>query len=165
LSWCEVGRIDSEAGEAAVEGMAAGEAELGGGGVFEYGTCDVLQHASIEEGGEGSVEKDGEGGGGLLEKETVGEVFRGSTSQSENGIAEGECRGQGSGFKAAEVGFAVTLEELGNGSVGARLEMSIEVEEVPLQASREEAADGGFAGSHEAGENEASKVRGDGRGR
>lgn len=71
----EVGGVDSEVGEAAVEGVTLGEAELGGGGVFEDGTGDVLEHAAVEEGGEGSVEEDGEGSGGLLEQEAVGEVF------------------------------------------------------------------------------------------
>jgi hypothetical protein len=56
------------------------EALLGGGGVGEYRSGYVLQHATVEEGGEGGVEEDGEGGGGLFEKETVGEFFGGSAA-------------------------------------------------------------------------------------
>src|SRR6202000_2793233 len=73
-----VGGGDGQARHAAVEGMAALEAELGGGGVCEDGAGDVLQHAAVEEGGEGGVEEDGEGGGSLLEEEAIGEVFGGS---------------------------------------------------------------------------------------
>jgi len=58
----------------------------------------------------------------------------------------------------------VTLEELGDGGSGAVLEMGVEVEEVPAEALGEEAADGGLAGAHEAGEDETFKVRRDGDG-
>ena len=93
MDWCLVGGDDGEAGEAAVERVAAFEAELGGGGVGEDWAGDVLQHASVEEGWEGCVEEDGEGAGGLLEEEAVGEVFRGSATEGEDGVGAGEGRG------------------------------------------------------------------------
>src|ERR1700733_10628156 len=102
--------------------MAALEAELGGGGVCEDGARDLLKHAAVEEGGEGGVEEDGEGGGGLLEEEAVGEVFGGSAAEGEDDVAVAEGRGEGSGFEAAEAGFAVLLEELRDGGVGAGFE-------------------------------------------
>ncbi len=106
----EVGGVDGEIGEAAVEGMAFLEAKLGGGGVGEDGAGYVLQHAAVEEGGEGGVEEDGEGGGCLLEEEAVGEFFRGAAAEGEDGVVLAEGGGEGGGFEAAEVGFAVALE-------------------------------------------------------
>ena len=157
-----VGGGDGEVGQAAVEGVAFGEALLGGGRVSEDGAGDVLEHAAIEEGGEGGVEEDGEGGGGLLEEEAVGELFGCATAEGEDGVVVAEGGGEGGGFEAAEVGFAVALEELGDGGSGAGFEVGVEVEEVPVEAGGEEAADGGFACSHESGEDEAAEVGGDG---
>ncbi len=71
-------------------------------------------------------------------------------------MAEGG--GEGGGFEAAEVGFAMALEELGDGGVGAGFEVGVEIEEGPVEAGGEEAADGGLACSHEAGEDEAAEV-------
>jgi len=158
LSWGLVGGGDREASHAAVEGVATLEAELGGGGIFEDGARDVLQYAAVEEGGEGRVEEDGEGGGSLLEEEAVGEVFGGSTAEGEDDVVVPEGRGEGGGFEAAEAGFAVLLEELGDSGVGAGLEVGVEVEEVPADAGGEEAADGGLACSHEAGEDETFEM-------
>ena len=84
------GGVDGEVGEAAVEGMALVEAKLGGGGIGEDWTGDVLQHAAVEEGGEGSVEEDGEGGGSLFEEETVGELFGGASAEGEDGVVVAE---------------------------------------------------------------------------
>src|ERR1700677_1128168 len=144
--------------------MAVGEAKLGGGGVFEDRTGDVLQHAAVEESGEGRVEKDGEGAGGLLEEETVGKLFGGSTAEGQDGVRAAKGRGERGGFEAAEVGFAVAGEELGYSGAGASFEVGIEVEEVPLEAGGDEAADGGLARSHEAGEGETTEVCRDDRG-
>ena len=160
---CLVGGDDGEACEAAVERVAAFEAELSGGGVGEDGSGDVLQHASVVEGGEGGVEEDGEGAGGLLEEETVGEVFRGATAEGEDGVGAGEGRGEGGGFEAAEAGFALLGEELGDGGAGAGFEVGVEVEEVPVEAVGEETADGGFACAHETGEDETFEVGRDDR--
>src|SRR5882757_1664281 len=121
----------------------------------------MLKHAAVEEGGEGSVEEDGEGGGGLFEEEAVGEFFRGSAAEGEDGVVLAEGGGEGGGFEAAEVGLAVALEELGDGGSGSGLEVGVEVEEAPVETGGEEAADGGLACSHEAGEDEAAEVRGD----
>jgi len=152
--------FEGEVGEAAVEGMALLESELGCGGVFEDRAGYVLEHAAIEEGGEWGVEEDGEGGGGLLEEETVGELFGGSTAEGEDGAVATEGGGEGRGFEAAEVGLAVALEELGNGGSGAGFEVRVEVEELPVESVGEETAYGGLACSHEAGEDEAAEVCG-----
>jgi len=52
----------------------------------------------------------------------------------------------------------VLFEELGDGGVGAGFEVGVEVEEVPADAGGEEAADGGLACPHEAGEDETFEV-------
>ena len=74
----------------------------------------------------------------------------------------GEGGGEGGGFEAAEAGFAVEGEDLGDGGSGALLEVGVEIEEAPAEAGGEEASDGGFACSHEAGEDQALEVGGDG---
>ncbi len=94
----------------------------------------------------------------MFEEEAVGEVFGGSAAEGEDGVAEGEGGGEGGGLEAAEAGFAVEFEELGDGGVGAGFEVGVEVEEVPVEAGGEEVADGGLARSHEAGEDEAFEV-------
>jgi hypothetical protein len=58
----------------------------------------------------------------------------------------------------------VALEELRNGGSGAGFEVSVEVEDLPVETGGEEAANGGFACSHEAGEDEAAEMCGDGMG-
>ena len=68
--------------------------------------------------------------------------------------------GEGLRLKLAEVGFAVGGEDGGDGEAGAGLDVGVEVEELPAEAGGEQAADGGFAGAHEAGEDEAAKVGG-----
>lgn len=161
----QVCRVDGKAGETAIEGVATVEAELGCGRVFEDRAGDVLQHAAVEEGGEGSVKEDGEGAGSLLEKEAVGKVFGGSSAEGQDGIGEAEGGDEGGGLEAAETGFTVIAEELGYGGAGALLEVGVEVEEVPVEARGKEAADGGFAGPHEAGQDQTFEMLRDGGGR
>jgi hypothetical protein len=55
-------------------------------------------------------------------------------------------------------------EDGGDGEAGARLDVGVEVEEVPVEAGGEQAADGGLAGAHESGEDKAAEMRGLGRG-
>jgi len=143
--------------------MAAREAELGRRGIFQNRAGDVLQHAAVEEGGEGCVEEDGEGGGGLLDEEAVGELLGCAAAQREDSVVAGEGGGEGGGLKAAETSLAVALEELGDGGSGAVLQVGVDVEEGPADACGEDAADGGLARSHEAGEDDAAKMRRDGR--
>ena len=46
-------------------------------------------------------------------------------------------------------------EDLGDGAVVAGFDLVVEIEEAPAEALGEERADGGFAGAHEAGEDDA----------
>ena len=78
--------------------MAGGEAGLGGGGVGEDGAggcgiAEVLEHAAVEEGGEGCVEEDGEGGRGLFEEEAVGQALGGASAEGDYGGPMGEGGG------------------------------------------------------------------------
>jgi len=162
-------------GEAAIDGLAGEEALLGGGGVGEIGAglrrgcgraeVEGLDHAAVVERGKGRIEKDGCGGRGLLEQEAVGEGFGGATAEGEDDVVAAERGGKCLRFKLTEAGFAVRGEDGWDGHVGAGLDVSVEVEEVPAEAVGEQAADGGLAGAHEAGEDEAAKVgrRGGGR--
>jgi hypothetical protein len=137
-----VGGVNGEVGEAAVEGVAFLEALLGCGGVCEDGAGYVLEHAAVKEGGEGCIEEDGEGGGGLLEEEAVGQLFGGSAAEGEDGVVAAEGGGEGGGFEAAEVGFTMALEELGDGGSRAGFEVSVKVKELPIEAGGEETAYG-----------------------
>ena len=56
--------------------------------------------------------------------------------------------------------LAVGGEDGGDAEAGAGLDGGVEVEEVPAEAIGEQAADGGLAGAHESGENEAVEVCG-----
>src|SRR5665213_3619479 len=57
----------------------------------------------------------------------------------------------------AEVGFAALGENLGDGAVVAEFDLVIEIEEAPSEPVRDDRADGGLAGAHETGEDEAVK--------
>ena len=145
---------------------AAGSARLGRAAARRARRCagvDGLQHAAVEEGGEGRVEEDGGGGGGLLEQQAVGEGLGCASAEGEDDVAAAERRGEGLGLELAEVGFAVGGEDGGDGEAGAGLDEGVEVEELPAEAGGEQAADGGLAGAHEAGEDDAAEVGGDGR--
>jgi hypothetical protein len=68
--------------------------------------------------------------------------------------------GEGLGFELAEVALAVGGEDGRDGEAGAGLDEGVEVEEVPAEAGGEQAAYGGLAGAHEAGEDEAAEMGG-----
>ncbi len=116
-----------------------------------------LAGAAGGEGLEGSGEVDDGGVGGLLEEEAVAELFGGSSSEGEDDVALAEEGGEGGGLEVAEVGFAVLGEDLGDGAVVAGFDLVVEIEEAPAEALGEERAGGGFAGAHEAGEDDAMR--------
>src|SRR5690625_3091379 len=53
-----------------------------------------------------------------------------------------------------EGSFAMSLNAVGAGASGGRLDLVVRVEKAPTEARRETAADAGFAGAHEAHEDE-----------
>ena len=145
--------------EAEIEGVAALEASLGFKGRGEDGTDvigggDGLEHATIEEDGKGGLEVEDHSAGSLLEQEPICKLLGGASAEGQDRACPGEGVGEGRGFHAAEMSFAVAGEELGNGGAGAGFDVLIEVEEVPAQGSGEQPADGGFAGSHKADEDD-----------
>jgi hypothetical protein len=166
----EVGGGDGVGGDALVVGAAEAEAALGEIEVGEVGAgggggVGGLGGAAGDEGIEGGGEVDDGGMGSLLEEEAVAELFGGSASEGEDDAALAEERGEGEGFEVAEVGLAVVGEELGNGGVVAGFDLAVEVEEYPAEAVGEESSGGGFAGAHEAGEDDAVEDGGlEGRG-
>ena len=48
-------------------------------------------------------------------------------------------------------------EELGHGCAGAAFDVRVEIQELPAQRLRKQAADGGLAGAHEAHQNDAAQ--------
>ena len=124
--------------------------------------CGVerLHHAAVEEGGKGRVEEDGGRGGGLLQQQAIGEDLGGASAKGEDDAAAAERGGEGLGLKLAEAGLAVGGKDGGDGEADARLDVGVEVEEVPAEAGGQQTADGGLAGTHEAGEDEAAEVAG-----
>src|SRR5208283_1685333 len=136
----------------------------GGGGLGAVGRgVEGLHHAAVEERGEGRVEEDSGGGGGLLQEEAVGEDLGRSSAECEDEVVAAKGGGEVGGLKLAEVGFAVGGEDGGDGEAGARFDVGVEVKKLPVEAGGEQAADGGLACAHEAGEDEAAEMRGQGR--
>jgi hypothetical protein len=157
----EAGGVDGVGGDALVVGAAEVEAALGGGEVGEVGASGGggvggLLGAAVGEGLEGGGEVDDGGVGCLLEEEAVAELFRGAAAEGEDDVMLAEERGEGGGLEVAEVGFAALGEDLGDGAVVTGFYFVIEVEEAPAEAVSEERAGGGFAGAHEAGENDTN---------
>jgi hypothetical protein len=165
LLWGEVGGFDGEASEAGVKGVTGVEAALGSVGVGEDGAGDVLEDTAVKENGERGVEEDGECAGGLLEQKAVGDALGDAAAEGDDGGVLGERRGESAGLEAAEAGFSVLGEYLGDGETGSLFEVGVEIEEVPAEAGGEKASDRGFTGAHEAGERDAlNSERWSGRG-
>ncbi len=93
--------------------------------------------------------------GSLLEEEAIAELFGGAAAEGDDDAALAEEGGEGEGLEVTEVGFALLGEDLGDGAAVAGFDLVIEIEEAPAEAVGEESAGGGFAGAHEAGENDA----------
>src|SRR6202044_3784677 len=114
----------------------------------EHGTGDLLEDTAVVEGGEGSVEEDGRGGGGLFEQKAVGKDLGCAATEREHEVAAAECGGEGARLEAAEVGFPVAREDLRDTEAGAGFEVRVEVDEGPAETIGEQATDGGLAGAH-----------------
>jgi hypothetical protein len=170
LGWGEICGGDGVTGEAAEERLTGVVAGLGFGGggddradVFRGG--EGLQHAAVEEGGEGCVEMDDDGAGSLFEEKAVGQLVKCAAAEGEDGGGAGQSVGEGGGLELAEAGLAVLGEDVGDGEGCARLDVGVEVEEVPAEPVREQAADGGLTRAHEAGKDDAADGGGKGYGR
>jgi fibronectin-binding autotransporter adhesin len=156
----EVVGVDGVGGDAFVVGTAEAEAALGEVEVGEVGAgggggVGGLGGAAGGEGIEVCGEVDDGGVGRLFEEQAVAEFFGSSAAEGDDGAALAEEGGEGSGLEVAEVGLAVLGEDIGDGELVAGFDLAVEVEEAPAEAVGEEGAGGGFAGAHEAGEDDA----------
>ncbi len=152
--------MDGVGGDAFVVGAAEAEAALGEVEVGEVGAdggggVGGLVGAAGYEGVEVGGEVDDGGVGRLFEEEAIAELFGGSAAEGDDGATLAEEGGEGGGLEVAEVGFAVFGEDFGDGALVAGFDLAVEIEEAPAEALGEEGAGGGFAGSHEAGEDDA----------
>lgn len=62
-------------------------------------------------------------------------------------------------FKVAKGVFAVARKDVGDSGAGFGFDHVVHVNKLPAEARGEDGADGGFAGAHEAGENDAARRR------
>ena len=115
-------------------------------------------HAAREEDFDGSVEPDH---GHACGAKKFGSALLGvgAAAERENdGFFEFEDAAERGaelvGFDLAKGGFAETLEHFSDAHVGGGFDAVVEIDEAPGELAREECADGGFAGAHEAGEAE-----------
>lgn len=154
----ELRGVDREPCEAMVDRATTVETDEGLGRILQVGPVDRLEHAAIEEDRERSVKEDGGGSGGLLEQEAIGEGLRSSSAECEDEMIAGKGRSERTGFQTAEARFAMLLEDVADGGSGALFQMGVQIQELPTDPLGKEATEGGFAGSHEAGENDAPEI-------
>ena len=160
LRWSEDRGFEGVTGDAAIERPAKMESRFCRLGVGEVGAgggqgVEGLEQAAVEESGERSVEEDGDGAWGLLDKEPVAEGFGSAAAESDDGVRSREGAREGAGLEAAELGLAKGGEDLRNGDAGEIGDNVVEVKEVPADVGRKLTANGRFAGAHEPGENDA----------
>ncbi len=126
-----------------------------------------------ERGGEEDRHRAGHGCRFVKEQVADGFGLDGSAAERDDGLVVLVGRillhrvkdaGDGFGFEAAEVFFAVMGEDAGDREAVLRGDEGVDVEKGPVQACREEAAHGGLAGAHEAGEDDTTGQRSGRRG-
>ena len=162
--------MDGEAGEAAIDGLAGEEAGFGDGGVGEEGracagsatgrrlrACIMQRSKRV---GKGASRKMVEVAGVCSSSRRLVRTSGVPPPRARTMLAAAEGRGQGGGLKLAEAGLAMGAKMAGTVRPVRGLDVGVEVEELPAEALGEQAADGGLAGAHEAGEDEAAEVGG-----
>ena len=112
--------------------------------------------AARQRGGEFDFEVD-EQAAGRVKQEIAGVgAFDGAAAQSEDEIIGRDEAGDDCVLEIAEVGLAVARKDFCDGAAGFSFEDIVGIKETPAQAACDERADGGFAGAHEAGEDDAA---------
>jgi hypothetical protein len=100
---------------------------------------------------EGDVEPDDFGL--AAEEVSIAGLNVGAAAEGEDAVA-GEGEGEFAMLDVAEGGFAIVGEDVGDGAAFGGFDTVIEVDEGEVQVLGEAAADGGFAGAHEADEDD-----------
>ena len=125
------------------------------GAVGEDGAGGLAAAAAEQDGFEGDL-KVNEPGSGCLEEELEGtRIFYGPAAEGEDEVLPGGLAGDGPVLKLAEPGFAAGGEDLGDGLAFGRFNDGVDVDEAPAEMASEQAADGAFAGAHEAGQDDS----------
>jgi hypothetical protein len=62
-------------------------------------------------------------------------------------------------FVVSELRFAVAGKQIGNGCASLGFDDIIDIDEIPAQTAGEERTDGALARAHEAGEDDAARLR------
>lgn len=96
------------------------------------------------------------------EQGTYGFRLDGASAEGDDGLfclksIGSEGAGDDFRFEAAEVGFAMVGEDFGDGEALACRDDGVDVVKGPVKARRQQAADRGLAGSHEAGKDDATR--------
>ena len=143
----------------AVEWQAALVARSEVGVIGENGTHIFGPAAAGESGVELDFEVHEQGAGGVEEKGTRVFAFDGATAESQHkGVNCREPR-DGCMLAVAKGVFAVARKDVGDGRACFGLNHIVHVNKLPAEARGEDGADGGLAGAHEAGENDATRRR------
>jgi hypothetical protein len=179
IGWTGIGPVEIEAGSTddgigdllgreligaqgnvrcSVERQAALVARGEVGVIGENGTRVFGSAAAGERGVEFDLEMHEQGTGGI-EKGARVFALDGATAESQHQSVGGREPGDGCVFAIAEGGFAVAGEDFGDGGAGFGFNDVVDVDELPAEARGKNGTDGGFAGAHEAGENDTAGRR------
>ncbi len=157
--WCEQVGVQGNV-RCSVERQATLVARGEVGLVGENGTHILGSAASGERGVELDFEMYEQGAGSIEKKRTRVFAFDGAAAESKHESVSGCEAGDGCVFTVAEGGFAMAGEDFGDGSAGFGFDYVVDVDELPAEVPGKDGADSGFAGAHEAGENDAARRHG-----
>ncbi len=136
--------------------VAAGEIGL----IGEDGAGVFSAAATGEGGGQLHFEMDEECAGSV-EQEIAGfGALNGATAEGQHQFIAGDEASDGRILAIAECWLAMVGEKLGDLCTGFGFDYVIDVDKTPAEACGDERADCGFAGAHEAGEDDAARRRG-----
>ena len=140
----------------AIERQAALVADGEVGLVGEDG-ARVLSSATTGDGGCKLHFKMDEQGSFVVEEQVADRGgFNGAAAEGENQVVIGGEMLDGCVLAAAEFRFTVAREDFWDGEAGFGRDDVIRIDKAPAKARGDERADGGFAGAHETGEDNAS---------
>jgi hypothetical protein len=119
-------------------------------------------HAAREQDFDGRIEPEDGGTGGAEKLRAAGLGIGAPTESEDRAFLEfgsaAESRAELIGFHLAESRFAEALENLRNGEASRFFDALVKIDETPGELASQESSDGGFAGTHEAGETQELKA-------